>query len=77
MPSMGAAIDLRATTELPVQGSTALGKGHDDAEWSVCRGRDGTDPGQTFEGLIDEVRISDAAFSPSQFLFTPKGRGRE
>ena len=29
---------LRASTELPGEGSTALGKGDDDAEWSIGRG---------------------------------------
>jgi hypothetical protein len=67
---------LRASADLPAQGSTALGKGADDAEWSIGRGRNGTDPGQRFHGLIDEVRLSDVALSPSGFLFAPKVQGK-
>ena len=62
-------------TELPSQGSTALGKGEDDAEWSVGRGHSGIHPGEVFHGLIDEVRVSDVALKPSDFLFTSKGQG--
>ncbi len=71
----GRGYQLRAAQELPAQGSTALGKGEDNAEWSVGRGRDGINPGEVFQGLIDEVRISDVALKPSDFLFSPKGQG--
>ena len=64
----------RAAKRLPSQGPTALGKGEDDAEWSVGRGRKGNHPGEIFHGLIDEVRISDVALKPSEFLFTAKGQ---
>ncbi|MGO9114361.1 MAG: LamG-like jellyroll fold domain-containing protein [Thermoguttaceae bacterium] len=67
---------LRASTELPSQGSTALGKGEDRAEWSVGRGRNGINVGKSFQGLIDEVRISDVALSPTDFLFFSKGQGK-
>ena len=63
---------LRASTKLPDQGSTALGKGDDDAEWSIGRGRGGIYPGKCFHGLIDEVRICDVALGPSEFLFAPR-----
>lgn len=67
---------LRASTELSSQGSTALGKGDDDAEWSIGRGRityakGGIKIGEAFQGLIDEVRISDAALNVRQLLFAP------
>ena len=75
MRSTGAAIVCVPRSELPAQGSTALGKGEDNAEWSVGRGRDGINPGEVFQGLIDEVRISDVALKPSDFLFSPKGQG--
>ncbi len=66
---------LCASQELPSQGSTALGKGEDDAEWSVGRGHSGIHPGEIFHGLIDEVRISDVALQPSELLFTWRGQG--
>jgi hypothetical protein len=68
---------LRAAEDLPEQGSTALGKGEDGAEWSIGRGWGGSHPGETFQGLIDEVRISDAALSPAEFLFAPKGQEKD
>ena len=68
---------LRASTQLPAQGSTALGKGEDTAEWSIGRGRSGSNTGEFFLGLIDEVRISDIALSQSDFLFTAKGKKSE
>ncbi len=61
---------LRASTQLPSQGSTALGKGEDTAEWTVGRGHSGTATGEFFRGLIDEVRVCDVALGPSEFLFT-------
>ncbi len=64
---------LQAQTALPKTGSTALSAGSGDAEWSIGRGRNQATemPGEWFEGLIDEVRISDLALSPTEFLFTP------
>ena len=62
---------LQAQTALPKTGSLALDRGTGDAEWSIARGRNpvnGT-PGEFFEGWIDEVRISDMALEPAQFLF--------
>jgi hypothetical protein len=64
---------LRASQELPADGSTALGKGEDMAEWSIGRGWNDSRPNETFRGLIDEVRISDVALGPAEFLFAPRG----
>jgi hypothetical protein len=70
---------LQAETALPKTGSTALGIGISDAEWSVGRGRDRVlgGPGEYFNGWIDEVRISDIARGPSEFLFTPKDQSKK
>ncbi len=63
---------LQAESALPKTGSTALSRGNSDAQWSVGRGCDRATgwPGEYFEGRIDEVRISDIARDPSEFLFT-------
>ena len=29
-------------------------------------------PAEWFQGLIDEVRVSDVALAPAEFLFAPK-----
>ena len=70
---------LQAQTALPKTGSTALGCGRNDAEWSIGRGRDQATggPGEYFEGWIDEVRISDVAREPAEFLFAPKQKGQQ
>jgi hypothetical protein len=68
---------LRASTELPGEGSTALGKGDDDAEWTIGRGWKDSHAHNRFQGLIDEVRVSDVALSPSEFLFAPKSHSHE
>jgi Concanavalin A-like lectin/glucanases superfamily/FecR protein len=70
----GAGYRLVAKTDLPAAGSTALGNGSDDAEWSVGRGKVAGHPGEWFQGWIDEVRISDIALDPSEFLFSAKKR---
>ncbi len=67
---------LRASTELPGDGSTALGKGDDAAEWSIGRGWRDSHAHNRFQGLIDEVRISDVALTPSEFLFSSKRQGK-
>ena len=36
--------------------------------WSIGRGYYGTNPGDWFNGYIDEVRFSDTALTPAQFL---------
>ena len=73
----GKGYGLQAQIDLPNTGSTALGSGSNDAEWSIGRGRDQTTgkPGEWFEGWIDEVRISDEALEPSEFLFARKAEG--
>ena len=66
----GRGYQLRATTALATSGGTALGVGTATAHWTIGRGRD-TDGRMAcwFQGLIDEVRISDVARSPDEFLF--------
>jgi hypothetical protein len=65
-----------------LQGSTTLNGGAlyqgDDPEspswdrpWTVGRGEFGGGPADFFDGIIDEVRITNAPLSPSQFLFAP------
>ena len=66
---------LQAETALPKTGSTALGCGSRDAEWSIGRGRNAATgyPGEPFLGWIDEVRISNVARRPDEFLFAKQG----
>jgi hypothetical protein len=67
----GRGYQLQAETSLPKTGSVALDSASGDAEWSIGRGRDPAKgvPAQFFEGWIDEVRISDVALTPANFLF--------
>jgi hypothetical protein len=44
-----------------------------DNSWVVGRGQFGGGVADFFDGRIDEVRISNTALSPSQFLFAPPG----
>ena len=44
-----------------------------DNSWTVGRGQFGGGVSDFFDGRIDEVRISNTATSPSQFLFAPPG----
>jgi hypothetical protein len=69
---------LQAQTALPKTGSSALDRGTGDAEWSIGRGRnpDNGTPDEFFEGWIDEVRISDLALEPAEFLFAPQRQDR-
>jgi hypothetical protein len=80
--------ELQAVAELPpgLNGTgpgfagtgTALGKCGDDCEWALGRGR--TANWQTygwFQGWLDEVRISDAALEPAEFLFAAKEHGKQ
>jgi len=54
---------------LPATGSTALAKTGDDYPWVVGRAFFHGTPVDWFPGWIDEVRISDVALAPEQFLF--------
>ena len=76
MPWTAAVMSSTPPKELPATGSTALGKGQDDAEWTVGRAGNAGDPADwlRFCGWIDEVRISDVAREPAEFLFAPKGK---
>ena len=46
-----------------------------DAAWTVGRGQFAGNPADWWDGMIDEVRISNTALSPSQFVFAPAGPG--
>lgn len=46
-----------------------------DASWTVGRGQYAGNPADWFDGIIDEVRISNTALTPSNFLFAPAGAG--
>lgn len=66
----GGGYKLRASVALPTSGSTALGKGGDtQSQWCIGRGSSATQLTDFFTGLIDEVRVSDVALAPSEFLF--------
>ena len=76
----GRGYQLQASAELPRNGSTALGKSSDPScrEWALGRIRvQNRDVDQWFQGWIDEVRISDVALRPRDFLFTPQESGKE
>jgi Concanavalin A-like lectin/glucanases superfamily len=71
-----------------LQGSTplsggALYQGDDpqnpdwDRPWTIGRGEFGGGPADFFNGIIDEVRLSNTALTPSQFLFAPPGEELE
>ncbi len=73
-----AGYQLIAQTDLALSGSsdTALTAGAGDGgdwdagNWSVGRGLHNGNHGDRAWGFIDEVRLSDAALSPSEFLFS-------
>jgi hypothetical protein len=46
-----------------------------DASWTVGRGQYGGNPTDWFDGIIDEVRLTNSALAPSQFEFAPAGGG--
>ncbi len=77
-PLDGQGYQLRATTALATAGGTALGVGTATAHWTIGRGRD-TDGRMAcwFQGSIDEVRISDVARSPDEFLFSRQGNASQ
>ena len=60
--------------ERAAAGSTALGKGRDNAEWTIGRAGNTGDPPDwlRFRGWIDEVRISRAARQRQESLFAPR-----
>lgn len=71
-----------ASTDMTLSGSpdTALGMGATSGSdwhaggWSVGRGLYGGGHTDRAYGFIDEVRISDTALAPEEFLFAPKAR---
>jgi hypothetical protein len=46
-----------------------------DASWTIGRGQYAGNPTDWFDGIIDEVRITNSVLAPSQFLFAPAGPG--
>jgi hypothetical protein len=70
----GRGYQLAAATELPRDGSTALSKGTDGAEWSLGRGKVKNHVAENFRGWIDEVRVSDVARNPAEFVFGQPGK---
>lgn len=76
----GTGYQLIAQTDMTLSGSpnraltAGLGDGSDwdPGNWSVGRGLFNGGHTDRYYGLIDEVRISEAALQPSQFLFTPE-----
>src|SRR5262249_22077112 len=42
-----------------------------DKTWSIGRGFYNTSPADWFNGVIDEVRLTNSALSPNDFLFSP------
>lgn len=65
-----------------LQGTTALNggalyQGDDtsnpnwDRPWTIGRGEFGGGPADWFDGIIDEVRLTNSPLSPTQFLFAP------
>ena len=56
-------------------GMTGGGTADWDHSWTVGRGQFGGGVADFFDGAIDEVRITNTALAPSQFLFAPPGAG--
>ncbi len=72
--SDGATLSLYINNELDNtvslgSGNTALARVSDDESWTLLCGMFNSAVGDYFGGLIDEVRISDAALAPQEFLF--------
>jgi hypothetical protein len=44
-----------------------------DNSWTVGRGQFAGNPSDFFDGRLDEIRITNSALAPSQFLFAPPG----
>jgi hypothetical protein len=58
----------------PVNGALYQGTNNDwDKTWSIGRGFYNNAPADWFNGVIDEVRLSNSALQPWQFLFAPQG----
>src|SRR5262249_10777332 len=72
----GRGYQLVGHADLSDDGSTALGCGGPETEWTIGRGKAHNGlPGEWFKGWIDEVRICDVALDPSAFLFAPRVAG--
>jgi hypothetical protein len=64
----GAGYVLQGTDPNPLSGALA----QLDTSWAIGRGMYDNNPTDWFDGYIDEVRLSNSALDPSQFLFTPE-----
>ncbi len=65
---------LQGTDPNPLSG--ALWSGGDDenganTSWTIGRGMHANQPTDFFDGIIDEVRLTNSVLPPSQFLFAP------
>jgi hypothetical protein len=62
---------LQGTT--PVNGALFQGNDDWDKTWSIGRGFYNNNPADWFNGIIDEVRLSNKALAPWEFLFSRQG----
>jgi hypothetical protein len=70
----GAGYVLQGTDPSPLMGALWSGDAADsstDTSWTIGRGMFGGGVTDWFDGLIDEVRLTNSVLSPSQFLFAP------
>ena len=67
----GNGYQLQGTT--PVAGAMYQGDNDWDKTWSIGRGFYDGHPADWFNGIIDEVRLSNSALQPWEFLFAPQG----
>lgn len=68
----GSGYELQGTT--PVLGALYEGGAANswDRNWAIGRATYNDAPADWFDGIIDEVRLSNSALHPSQFLFVPE-----
>jgi len=65
---------LQGTDPTPLAGALWSGDGANsstDTSWTIGRGMYAGNVTDWFDGIIDEVRLTNSALSPSQFLFAP------
>jgi hypothetical protein len=72
----GAGYVLQGTDPNPLAGALWSGDAAEsstDSSWTIGRGMYGGGATDWFDGVIDEVRLTNTVLSPSQFLFAPPG----